>query len=231
MISPKNFGWAGGTCSREENSVSDLITSGLPTVGIRIPKSNVAREFIQHLTSRWRASANLFKIIQPAPNMCRTCFHQMMSLCLMMGREVGIESTIIKVNKGSLEILRPGLVSGSELQEIASKHGFNTVYTNNTDVRAPGMLEEHYMPTKPLQVVCSDSFDQAKEKYQNIETYWFTLSDRPEMAARELYQKMREACEMNHPDCSLWLNSNHLNDELWKGIIDRLKKASTRFIK
>ena len=145
--------------------------------------------------------------------------------------EVGIESTIIKVNKGSLEILRPGLVSGSELQEIASKHGFNTVYTNNTDVRAPGMLEEHYMPTKPLQVVCSDSFDQAKEKYQNIETYWFTLSDRPEMAARELYQKMREACEMNHPDCSLWLNSNHLNDELWKGIIDRLKKASTRFIK
>ena len=35
--------------------------------------------------------------------------------------EVGIESTIVKVTKNKLEILRPGLVSASSFQNIAAE--------------------------------------------------------------------------------------------------------------
>ena len=215
-------------------AVSDLITSGLTTVGIRIPNSQVARNFIAELGIPVAApSANLFKQISPtSAQHVRDVFSSDDVYVLDDGPcEVGIESTIIKVTSSSLEILRPGLISAIDLQEIANEFDYQIIHTKNTDVSAPGMLEEHYRPTKPMFVVAASSLSAAKNKLNQESTLWFNLSDRPELAARELYQKMREACDTNHSSCSLWIDEKHLSNEAWKGILDRLKKASTQFIK
>lgn len=215
------------------DEVSDLITSGLQTVGIRIPRSKVARDFISQLGVPVAApSANLFKKISPT---CAKHVSDVFSsddvFVLDDGPcEVGIESTIIKVSDHSLEVLRPGLISGSDFSDIAKTHNLAITYTKNTDIKAPGMLEEHYQPVKPLNVVCASTLDEAKIKLNDPSTYWFSLSDRPEIAARELYQKMREACENDFPTCSIWMEPSLFSDELWKGITDRLKKASSKFL-
>lgn len=214
--------------------VSDLITSGLTTVGIRIPRSQLARDFISALGVPVAApSANLFKQISPtSAQHVREVFSSEDVFVLDDGPcDVGIESTIIKVTASSLEILRPGLISAIELEEIADRFNYEIIHSKNTEISAPGMLEEHYRPTKPMYVVAAKDFSQAKKKLILENTHWFQLSNQPELAARELYQKMREACENENSSCSLFINEKNLSNEAWKGIIDRLKKASIQFIK
>ena len=211
--------------------VSDLITSGLKTVGIRIPKSEIARKFISSLGHPVAApSANLFKKVSPTQASHVSEVFKKEDVYVIDGGpcEVGIESTIVKVTKKNLEILRPGLVSAAEFQEIAAEFKYEVTYTKNKDVSAPGMLQEHYCPIKPLNLVFADSLDQASNKVGAEQTDWFELSSRPEIAARELYQKMREACLGSSPSCSIWFDSKLKDLEAWRGILDRLKKASTK---
>ena len=129
-----------------------------------------------------------------------------------------------------LEILRPGLVNKSAFSEIAEKHGLDVVHTSNTEIKSPGMLEEHYQPTKPLYVIVEDTLESAKKRAPETETHWFELNDRPEIAARELYQSMRKACDSETTTCSIWIKRSSVNEDTWRGILDRLKKASSRFI-
>ena len=215
----------------KNNTVSDLITSGLQTVGIRIPKSNLAQSFILALGTPVAApSANLFKKVSPTKaSHVSDVFHQDDVFVIDDGPcEVGIESTIVKVTSDTLEILRPGLISASAFENIAREFNYSVIYTKNKDVSAPGMLEEHYCPVKPLNLIFADSFDEAKKLLLDNNTNWFELSELPEIAARELYQKMREACSSDLATCSIWIKSGIKNQESWKGILDRLKKASSK---
>ena len=213
--------------------VSDLITSGLKTVGVRIPKSSVAIDFITQLGTPVAApSANLFKKVSPTnAGHVREVFSSDDVFILDDGPcEIGIESTIIKVTDSALEILRPGLICSNELKEITNKFNYSIEYTNNTEIKAPGMLEEHYRPEKPMNVVCARNFEDAVKLLKNSQTFWFSLDSRPEIAARQLYQKMREACQNSATTCSIWIDLELLKRDDWKGILDRLKKAASNYI-
>ena len=214
--------------------VNNLITSGLKTVGIRIPRCEIARNFITALGVPVAApSANLFKKISPTcAEHVRSVFSSDDVFVLDGGAcEVGIESTIIKICDNRLEILRPGVISSIQLSEVADRFSYKVIYSESSEVQSAGMLSEHYQPVKPLNVVCSKSLEQAKKTLNRRDTYWFHLSDKPEVAARQLYQRMREACEENYESCSIWIHEDYENDDLWRGIFDRLKKASTIYIR
>jgi L-threonylcarbamoyladenylate synthase len=65
---------------------------------------------------------------------------------------VGIESTIVAVNKNTIEILRPGAITAAQLKEDFP--GVDVVLSNTEDhINAPGQLKSHYSPVKPLYLV------------------------------------------------------------------------------
>jgi L-threonylcarbamoyladenylate synthase len=65
--------------------------------------------------------------------------------------DVGLESTIIKVNEGEvIEVLRKGGLTIEALQNVAKNIVVNELSTSNPE--APGMLLSHYAPRMPLVI-------------------------------------------------------------------------------
>jgi L-threonylcarbamoyladenylate synthase len=129
--------------------VPDIVTSGLPTVGIRMPDNEVALELI--LKSGFPIagpSANKFGRVSP------TSSHHVrkqlpdVDFILDGGKtQVGIESTIITLNDKGFEILRHGLITREQIEAIIPYYNSEK---QSDSIIAPGMLKSHYSPNKPL---------------------------------------------------------------------------------
>jgi L-threonylcarbamoyladenylate synthase len=131
--------------------VPDIVTSGLPTVGIRMPDNEIALELIRRSKCPIAApSANKFGRVSPT-----TAHHVKKQLpgvdyILDGGKaHVGIESTIIALNEKGFEILRHGVITREEIEEVVP---FFSPSANKSQVVAPGMMKSHYSPDKPLYI-------------------------------------------------------------------------------
>ena len=147
----------------KSEKIPDVITSGLPTVGVRMPDHPVAQVLLQRLGQPLAApSANRFGRISPT-----TADHVIDELdgriaAVLDGGpcDVGVESTIVAVNQdGSLTVLRPGGVSIDALHRAlafelkttsATTIEIQTNSSGSTPAQAPGMMESHYAPGKTM---------------------------------------------------------------------------------
>jgi L-threonylcarbamoyladenylate synthase len=132
--------------------VPDIVTSGLPTVGIRMPNNPIALELIRQSQCPISApSANKFGRVSPT-----TAQHVAKQLpcvkCILDGgrTQVGIESTIITLNPEGFQILRHGVITKAEIEKVVS---FSPDPTQNHLILAPGMIKSHYSPNKPLYII------------------------------------------------------------------------------
>jgi len=129
--------------------VPDIVTSGLDTVGIRMPNNPIALELIRKAGCPIAApSANKFGRVSPT-----TAQHVKKQLpnvdyILDGGKtQVGIESTIITLNEKGFEILRHGVITREDLESVIP---FHSGRDTSDSIVAPGMLKSHYSPNKPL---------------------------------------------------------------------------------
>jgi len=129
--------------------VPDIVTSGLDTVGIRMPNNPIALELIRKAGCPIAApSANKFGRVSPT-----TAQHVKKQLpnvdyILDGGKtQVGIESTIITLNEKGFEILRHGVITREDLESVVP---FHSGRDTSDSIVAPGMLKSHYSPNKPL---------------------------------------------------------------------------------
>ncbi|TVP42099.1 MAG: threonylcarbamoyl-AMP synthase [Gemmatimonadales bacterium] len=139
--------------------VPDLATSGLDTVGVRVPAHPVARALLEASGVPLAApSANRFGRISPTrAQHVASELGDRIPLILDGGRSpVGVESTIVAVGAGGgLVLLRPGgiprealvQVSGAEVRVVP---GAGETEPGVVTPMAPGMLESHYAPRKTL---------------------------------------------------------------------------------
>lgn len=156
---------------RKKDIIPDSVTAGLKNVGIRMPMSEIAREFIKECGCPIAApSANRSTHISPTS--AKHVFNDMngrIPLIIEGGSSnVGIESTIIDMTREIPTILRPGAITESMLLNVLGK-----VMTFKGKVisvaPAPGMKYRHYAP-KCDTVVAENAFsarsgyDGAKEK-------------------------------------------------------------------
>ncbi len=139
--------------------VPDIVTAGLPTVGIRIPGNQTALDLIRISGCPIAApSANKFGRISPT-----TAAHIRKQLpdvdyILDGGKTtVGIESTIIKFTDYGFQILRNGVITREELEDIVPFDADSII----DKLSAPGMMKSHYSPRKKLLI--------ADNKSQNID--------------------------------------------------------------
>jgi L-threonylcarbamoyladenylate synthase len=143
--------------------VPDIVTSGLPTVGIRMPANDIALQLISLSGCPVAApSANKFGRISPT-----TAAHVRKQLpdieCIIDGGKttIGIESTIIKLSGKGFQILRNGIITREEIEAIIP---FDE--TAGADaIMAPGMVKSHYSPVKRMMVadaLYKPDFDKRK---------------------------------------------------------------------
>lgn len=131
--------------------IPDLVTSGLPTVAIRVPRHPLTQELLQSLDFPLAApSANPFGYISPT-----TAQHVEQQLgdkisYILNGGEcqIGIESTIVSFNSEIPVVLRLGGLRLEDIEQVIGK--VETSLHSSSDPLAPGMLKSHYAPRKPL---------------------------------------------------------------------------------
>jgi len=132
--------------------VPDLVASGLPTVAVRISAHPVFRAVVEAFQRPLAApSANRFGRISPTASA-----HVMAELsgripCVVDGGAAahGVESTIVAVAGGRMEILRSGPVTREELSALGPVAEAGAV----AKPVAPGQLKSHYAPRTPLRLL------------------------------------------------------------------------------
>ena len=126
--------------------VDDMITSGLETVAIRIPNNELALQLLKELDTPMAApSANLFKQLSPtkASDVKEVFSSKDVFVLEDENCNVGIESTIIKIDEKLITILRPGIIDKKTIQEIVKSYGYIVEVSNNDKITSPGQMEEH----------------------------------------------------------------------------------------
>ena len=134
--------------------IPDIVTSGLPTVGIRMPNHPVALELIRESGCAIAApSANKFGRISPTEAQ-HVKKHLPEADYILEGgpTRVGIESTIIRLNADGFQILRPGIITASDLVKVLPE----SAESLTEGLPAPGMLESHYSPKTPFYLYTPD---------------------------------------------------------------------------
>src|ERR1700683_3844336 len=90
--------------------IPDIVTAGLPTVGVRMPNHPMALELIKEAGVPIAApSANKFMELSPTTaEHVRNTFGDSVEVLDGGPARVGIESTVVAIENGELKILRPG---------------------------------------------------------------------------------------------------------------------------
>ncbi len=232
--------------------IPDVVTSGLDTVAVRMPKHPVALQLIEALGHPIAApSANLFGYTSPT-----TAAHVREDLGVSVDAvldgghcEVGVESTVVKIEKDHLILLRPGGISKEQLESIAPVKLFSG---KPSSPESPGQIESHYAPWTPF-IVLDKSYEHfLKNAEKLIQAYQHQKGRAPRMgllafgpkpntslfesvevlspkedlyeAAAALFQGMRKLDKMN---LDMILAEPVPGKGIGLAIMDRLKRASS----
>jgi L-threonylcarbamoyladenylate synthase len=141
-------------------AVPELVTAGLPTVAVRMPRHPLAIELIARAGTPIAApSANSFGCTSPTT--ARHVLDQMAGKVDMVldggDCSVGVESTIVSFASDQPVLLRPGGLPVEELEAIVGPLGVVS-RESNPAVVAPGMLPRHYAPRTRVQVIRRGEF-------------------------------------------------------------------------
>lgn len=135
----------------KRNLIPDLVTAGLPTVAIRIPRHPLTLSLLQSLDFPLAApSANPFGYISPtsAQHVADQLGDQIPYILDGGPATIGLESTIIGFDNDQLTVYRLGGMALEQIEQVVGSVSVRTHSTSNP--AAPGMLSSHYAPRKPL---------------------------------------------------------------------------------
>jgi L-threonylcarbamoyladenylate synthase len=143
---------------RRSSLVPDVVTGGRDTVGLRVPGHPVAHALLSRFGGGVAApSANRFGHVSPTrAEHVRADLGDAVDLVIDGGPcTVGVESTIVDLSHGRVEVVRPGGVSVDELAGVLGTEV--GVWTGGREVAAPGTLASHYAPRARIVLVESAS--------------------------------------------------------------------------
>ena len=212
----------------KHESIPNIITAGLPNVGLRMPDHPVALALIRAAGVPLAApSANRFTQLSPT-----TAEHVRQAgvadLILDGGSTtVGIESTVLSLAEDHPVLLRHGMIGVEELEEIIGSIEVRTDSGRVAD-SAPGQHRQHYRPRTPLHL--GRPLPEGRGAY-----LWWS---EPRSAARTVQMPRSPAAyaailygtlhELDREDLD-WIAVEPLpHAPEWAAIEDRLARASVR---
>ena len=153
----------------KRDDVPDIVTAGLPAVGIRMPSHPVALALITALGAPIAApSANRFTELSPT-----TAQHVIASLgnrveLVLDGgpSDVGIESTVVDLTGATPTLLRPGTIARSALEAALGEPVAMPSTSSDADDTArlsPGRVERHYSPRADVWLFDAADLDSVSD--------------------------------------------------------------------
>jgi len=214
--------------------VPDIVTAGLPTVGVRMPSHSVALALIEAAQVPIAApSANRFTQISPTTaEHVRQGLGDRVDYILDGGPcEVGIESTVLSLAREVPILLRPGGISRKQIEELIGAIG-QADHEPTGAHPSPGMHPRHYSPHTALylghdgRVPRQGAGAYLQIRYPPLSAVRKVVAmpnNAAEYAAR-LYSVLH-ALDAHGYD---WIAVEAPAPEAeWEGVLDRLRRAAT----
>ncbi|ASY61932.1 TsaC protein (YrdC domain) required for threonylcarbamoyladenosine t(6)A37 modification in tRNA [Sinorhizobium sojae CCBAU 05684] len=142
---------------RPKSSVHALASAGLDTLGLRMPEGFSRRVIARFGRPLAAPSANTSGRISPTSAAhVQADLGSKLKLILDAGpAEIGLESTIIKVEEERLRLLRPGGLDAAEIEAVTGLVVERPEGAGAT-IEAPGMLASHYAPGAAVRLDAKD---------------------------------------------------------------------------
>tara|TARA_B110000503_G_C7111592_1_gene398367 strand:+ start:492 stop:1448 length:957 start_codon:yes stop_codon:yes gene_type:complete len=216
--------------------VSNQITAGKNTVGIRIPNHPKLLQVLELTGPIAAPSANPFERISPTTaKHVANYFPAGLKMVLDGGAcQAGIESTIVGFENNQVIIYRLGAISIEEIEKVVGKVAFFNAEKSN--VVTPGMSKKHYAPkTKtivtenieyfvrmhPSSKIGLIVFQQTSQLTVSKEVI-LSPSGNLHEAAQRIYRTLHEFDQL---DLDYIVIEPLPNEELGRSINDRLSRA------
>ncbi|MGM0589370.1 MAG: L-threonylcarbamoyladenylate synthase [Bacteroidota bacterium] len=225
----------------KQPQVLDLVTAGLNSVAVRMPKHELALAFIERTGPLVAPSANTSG--KPSPTKAqhvRDDFGDQVEVLDGGPCQIGLESTVLDVTQEPYTILRPGYYGAQELSRIAGlavrSHSKSISDQTDTSIpKSPGTKYTHYTPQaqvrwiRPgetptssdqiLYLIHSPSSDQSKTS--NI----IIFEEIPQMAA-ELFDRFRQADHEGFEEVVIQpFEKEQSKESLVEALLNRIEKA------
>ena len=136
---------------KNQSKISSLVSNNSSYVGCRIPKNKIALKLLRNLH---------FPVAAPSANFStRTSVTKFEDLDKKLIKKIytikgkqsklGLESTVIKVKKNSIEVLRLGSITPNEILKVANKSKIKFITKSKI---SPGNLKKHYATQKKIRI-------------------------------------------------------------------------------
>lgn len=227
---------------KKNSGISDLVSAGLSTIGIRMPSHPVALALLEK-TGLPIAAPSANASGEPSattPRHVQESLQERVPFILAAGAcTVGVESTVLDLSGEVPVIVRPGAVTADDLESYLGKVEYDL--GSHDAPRSPGQLLKHYAPSIPVRLNAVDveegeallafgsikfmgikgggaAKDLPEEKFRN-------LSDRTDLheAAANLFSMMRD---LDNPSNTRIAVMNIPEHGLGIAINDRLRRAA-----
>jgi L-threonylcarbamoyladenylate synthase len=226
-----------------KNTVPDTVSAGLGTVGVRIPAHPVALELIRLAGVPVAApSANRYTEVSPtrAEHVVESLGAAVDIVVDAGATMVGVESTVLSLVGGSVEILRPGMLTREQIERVVPGVDYAAESSvDDADSRpSPGLAQKHYAPSAELRVVddvnalfglagaASDAawmlleaFSEGRTPRGPVEV----MGRDPDAYAERLYAVLRD---LDRRGIDTIFVQRPPQDEAWRAIHDRLGRAA-----
>ncbi len=231
----------------KSKKVPRIVTAGLKTVAIRMPKHPVALALCKIVGPIAAPSANTFGM--PSPTWAKhvlTDLKNRIPLILDGGNtHIGVESTIVSLATKPAKLLRPGKISIEQLRKYLPGLEVVTSVKNYERPLAPGMKYKHYSPKTPVVLVLKPTAQKIKKlidkehkkgkkigllclgRYHTSAERVLIIGKTPEKVAKRLFYALR------------WLDTQKLDIIIAEGmpekgfgyaVMNRLRRAASKIL-
>lgn len=231
-------------------AIPPVITANLPTVAVRMPSDPVAHELLR-LTGIPVAAPSANLSGKPSPTLGEHVIDDLagkIQLIIDAGPcPAGVESTVLSLSGSDPVLLRPGVITREELEEVLGRPIFLPKAGDCQRPQAPGMKYRHYAPEAPVilfegepgQIVRAINQQLVQERNnrktvvlgttENLTNYHHEYvldlgpQGRPEVMAGRIYQLLRFCDQLK---AELILIEGIADRGVGTAVLNRLRKAA-----
>jgi L-threonylcarbamoyladenylate synthase len=225
--------------------VSDVVTGGQDSVGVRVPGHPVARALLAKFAERGgdgiaAPSANRFgRISATRAEHVAEEFGDRIALILDDGAtRHGIESTIVDLTTDEPAILRPGAITAEQIERTLAR---KLRAAGSAAPRASGTLDSHYSPSTVTRLMAGRELVDAlgrvepgshiavlahsTAKPSSFDGAWIAAPRDSDAFAHNLYANLRTLDSRGASE--IWVEAPPEGSE-WVAVNDRLRRAAFR---
>jgi L-threonylcarbamoyladenylate synthase len=210
---------------RTDAGVSKLVSAGLPTVAIRVPRHPIAQSMLRAFGGPVAApSANLSGKISPtrADHVLNGLDGRIDAIVTQGHSENGVESTILHFDPNPT-ILRPGTITTADISSVLGQPVARLEHADN--IIAPGQMTSHYAPRAAVRLNANDWHAGEKRLGFGDVTCDLNLSPTGDLveAAANLFDMLHQIDDMDGDRIAVSPIPNH---GIGIAINDRLSRAA-----